>query len=81
MLTEFNVGDRVRVDIPDEADPDYDIHHGRQGEVAEVIVDDAGEETLDERDSIIYQIKFDNGETGDFRWRDLRPAFDEANDG
>nr|WP_245852884.1 hypothetical protein [Natrinema ejinorense] len=70
----FDTGDRVRVEIPDTEDPDFDPWHGRHGEVVEVIEDDAGSETGDERDSVLYRVQFDNGEEMDFRWRDLRPS-------
>lgn len=39
--------------------------------VVEVIQDDAGANTGDERDSVVYRVEVD-GEQYDFRWRDLR---------
>ncbi|MFC4359299.1 hypothetical protein ACFO0N_15240 [Halobium salinum] len=69
-------GDRVRVDIPDEADPDHDLHHGRHGTVVKVIQDDASRTTGDDRDGALFRIKFDEGGTGDFRRRDLRPPLE-----
>lgn len=69
----FSIGDRVRADLPDETDPDHEQFHGRSGEVIEIFEDDAGLETGDERDEIIYRVRLDNGEKADFRWRDLRP--------
>lgn len=74
-MRRYEVGDRVRIDIPDRHDPDFEQYHGRSGEVVEVIQDSAGEETGDERDSYIFRLKLDGGAgTADFRWRDLRPA-------
>jgi len=73
-MHRFDVGDRVRIDIPDETDPDFERYHGETGEVVEVICDDAGEATGDERDSLIFRVELDGGETVDFRWRDLRPV-------
>jgi ribosomal protein L21E len=73
-MKRFEIGDRVRVDIPDTDDPDFDRYHGRTGKVHEVIEDDAGEATGDERDSYLFAVKFEHGETEHFRWRDLRPA-------
>ena len=73
-------GDRVRVDIPDTTDPDHEEWHGREGVIVEVDKDDAGESTGDERDSVGYLIEFDNGETMHFRWRDVRPAFNDDSD-
>lgn len=72
-MQRFAAGDRVRVDIPDETDPDHNRYHDSRGEVVETLVDDAGIETGDEREAIIYRVKLDRGEIMDFRWRDLRP--------
>lgn len=68
-----DVSDRVRVDIPDETDPDFARYHGRTGVVVAKTGDDASEYTGDERDSILYRVEFPDGEVKDFRWRDLRP--------
>jgi len=68
----FEKGDRVRVDIPDRDDPDFQYHR-EQGEIEKVIEDAAGQETGDERDSRLFRVELDSGETQDFRWRDLRP--------
>jgi hypothetical protein len=76
-MRRFEVRDRVRVDIPDTEDPDFDRFHVRHGEVVEVIEDDAGHETGDERDAHLFTVEFDDGSTHGFRWRDLRPASDE----
>ena len=72
-MQRFNSGDRVRVDITDDTDPDHGQYHGRHGEVVELLEDDASEMTGDDRDSVIYRIRLDDGETVDLRWRDLRP--------
>jgi len=72
-MKRFTEGDRVRVDIPDETDPDHDVYHGEVGVVLDVLEDDAGEATGDGRDSVIYRVEFDSGDVVDFRWRDLRP--------
>ena len=76
-MRRFEVGDRVRIDIPDTIDPDFDRYHDRLGEVVEVIEDDAGQTTGDERDSYLFAMEFEEGETEHFRWRDLRPAPEE----
>ena len=70
----FSEGDRVRIDIPDTDDPDFERYHGETGEVVEVIEDDAGSETGDERDSALFCVELDGGDVADFRWRDLRPV-------
>jgi hypothetical protein len=76
-MKEYDVGDRVRIDIPDESDLDHDRLHGRHAEVVKVIADDAVEETGDPRDSRLYRVRLDDDGTEDVRWRDLRPPLDE----
>lgn len=73
-MRRFDVGDRVRIDIPDETDPDHKQYHGLVGEVLEILEDDAEHHTGDERDSYLFAVKLEIGEIGHFRWRDLRPA-------
>lgn len=41
--------------------------------VTEIIPDEAGTVTGDERESYLFKVELDNGETVDVRWRDLRP--------
>lgn len=72
-MQRFSEGDPVRVDIPDETDPDQERYHGLRGTVVDVFEDDAGLATGDERDSLFYRIEFEDGHKEDFRWRDLRP--------
>jgi ribosomal protein L21E len=72
-MPEFSTGDRVRVDIPDETDPDHEAYHGVHGRVVTVLTDDAGEVTGETVDSRLYRIELDTGEEMDFRRRDLRP--------
>jgi hypothetical protein len=70
----FDVGDRVRFDIPDETDPDFDRLHGRRGQIVDTITDEAGTETGDDRDNVIYRVALaDSEEVVDVRWRDVRP--------
>lgn len=76
-MRQFEVGDRIRIDIPDSTDPDYDNLHGHVGTVIEVIEDDAGKETGDVRDSHLFRVELDSGQVEDLRWRDLRPAFEQ----
>lgn len=75
-MPRFEKGDRVRIDLPDETDPDHDELHGEHGTVATILEDDAGEATGDGRDSHLFRIELDNSETIDLRWRDLRPPFE-----
>lgn len=75
-MARFTEGDRVRVDIPDETDSDFDEYHGAHGTVTTVLEDDAGEVTGDDRDSLIFRVELDSGVTEDFRRRDLRPPLE-----
>jgi len=68
-------GDRVRIDIPDKTDPDH-RYHGEYGVVVRILSDDAGEKTGDSRDSGLYRIRLESGETIDVRWRDIRPLIE-----
>jgi len=74
-MPQFIEGDRVRVDIPDETDPDHRLH-GEHGTVVSVLQDDAGTTTGDERDDVIYRVELADGENIDLRWRDLRPPIE-----
>lgn len=76
-MQRFSKGDRVRVDIPDEKDPDHEQYHGVHGQVVAVLTDDAEAVTGDRRDDRLYRVGLNSGETADFRWRDLRPPIDE----
>jgi ribosomal protein L21E len=69
---QFEEGDRVRIDIPDKTDPDYDRLHGRYGEIVAILEDDAGAVTGDARDAVLYRVHLDDGTETDVRWRDLR---------
>jgi hypothetical protein len=51
--------------------------HSEHGRVVEVLQDEAGTETGDEHDSIIYRVRMDERHTVDLRWRDLRRPLDE----
>jgi ribosomal protein L21E len=72
-MTRFEKGDRVRVDLPDESDPDHDQFHGEHGTIVEILQDDAGAVTGDDRDSQLFRVELDGGESIELRWRDLRP--------
>jgi hypothetical protein len=72
-MRRFHTGESVRIDIPDETDPDHERLHGRKGKIATVLSDDAGIETGDIREQYIFRVELPNGETVDLRWRDLRP--------
>lgn len=72
-MSEFHVGDRVRIDIPDETDPDHDRYHGEHGRIIDILEDEAGTLTGDKRDSTIYRIELSNGEELDLRHQSIRP--------
>lgn len=76
-MNGFTPDDQVRIDIPDESDPDYDRYHGQEGMVTELLHDDASDITGDDHDDTIYRVEFKSGTTADFRWHDLRPPVDE----
>jgi ribosomal protein L21E len=44
----FSEGDGVRIDIPDETDPDHSQYHGKHGTIVSIIEDHAGKVTGDE---------------------------------
>lgn len=73
-MRRFELGDRVRIDIPDQTDPDHDRLHGRDGKIVQILEDDAGEETGDQRDSHLFSVELEDGTVEDLRWRELRPA-------
>lgn len=72
-MKQFSEGDRVRIDIPDEQDPDHATYHGEHGLVVNVLRDEADTLTGNEQDVVLYRVALDSGEQADFRWRDLRP--------
>lgn len=72
-MTRFKVGDRVRVDIPDEQDIDFEWH-GSHGTIVGIFEDAASDVTGVPADSILYRVKLENAEqTIDLRGRDIRP--------
>lgn len=66
-MQEFDEGDRVLIDIPDKDDPDHEIYHDEHGTVIGVIKDDAGTETGDKRDSILFRVQLESRTVSDFR--------------
>lgn len=78
-MQQFGKGDRVRIDIPDETDPDH-TYHGAHGRVTAVLSDDAATLTGDAQDSCLYRVSLESGRTVDFRQRDLRPPLDDPTD-
>lgn len=76
-MCQFDIGDRVRVDIPDETDIDHHWH-GAHGTVVEILADQAGAITGNPKDSVLLRVELDDhNDLLDFRSRDLRPPIDE----
>ena len=75
-MNRLSEGDRMRVDIPDQTDPDHDRYHGVHGTIVGVVDDDAGAVTGDASDSTLYRLELETGETADFRRVDLRPPIE-----
>ena len=73
MTQRFKIGDAVRIDIPDETDPDHNRLHGRQGEITTILEDDAGKATGDVHDTVPYRVQLKDGTEADVRWCDVRP--------
>ncbi|MCL9814407.1 hypothetical protein AArcSt11_12170 [Natranaeroarchaeum aerophilus] len=48
------------MDVPDKTYPDYERFHGRCREVIEVLEDAASDLTGDERNDVLYRVKFDD---------------------
>jgi len=76
-MRRFEVGDRVRVDIPNKSDPDHERLHRERGTVVDILEDNAGQETGDSRDSYLFEVELENGDSEHLRWRDLRPSAKE----
>lgn len=68
----FDVGDRVRIDIPDETDPSH-RYHGKNGEIISVIPEGPGAANGGSEAGGTYRIELDIGGTVDVGPRDLRP--------
>ncbi len=73
-MRRFEIGDRVRIDIPDKDDPDHERIHRERGVIVEIFEDDAGQETGDPRDSHLFTVEIDDGTVEQLRWKDLRPV-------
>ena len=70
-MSDYGVGDRVRIDIPDETDSDHRRYHGRHGTIIAVIP--ASPETPSGEDVVRFRVDLDAGSYADFSVRDLRP--------
>lgn len=68
----YKKGERARIDIPDETDPDFEFP-GKNAEIISIIEDQASSVTGDPEDDAIYRVALDVGDVIDVRSRDLRP--------
>lgn len=70
-MQRFVEGDRVRVDIPDEDDPDH-RYHGEFGEITSILEDGLSGITGYPQHDYLYTVGFDDDlEAADFRYDDL----------
>jgi hypothetical protein len=76
-LLRFNDGDCVRVDSPDETDPDHDPSHGAHGQIIDGLANDAKIITASSQDSILCRVAFETTKQADFRRWNLRSPTDE----
>ncbi len=74
MVSQFSIGEEVRIDIPDKTDPDFEEYHGRSGQVVNIFRDNLRMATERSSDGFLYTIRFDDGTTQSFREKDLRPT-------
>ena len=74
-MVRFEEGDRVRIDIPRETDPDFEWH-GSHGQVSRVLEDDASEITGVPEDGVLYRVQVGDGVSIDVRGRDVRPPLE-----
>jgi hypothetical protein len=74
-MSLYQIGEDIRVDIPDPSDPDHH-YHAEVGTIVEVVEDDLGSLTGTPQDSYLYTIDFDDPSLGtmDFCHSDLKPA-------
>lgn len=78
-MSPFEIGDRIRIDVPNESDPDFDLH-GQHGEIVNKLNDDASDITGIDADDDLYRVKLDDGTVHDVRGRDVRPPIDDNTD-
>lgn len=75
-MPEYHAGNRVRIDIPDATNRNHDQYHGKHGQIVEILKDESDTLTVDQRDSIIYQIQLSDGEKIDVRHHAIRPPIE-----
>lgn len=73
-MARYSKGNRVRIDIPDERDPDHDQYHGEHGIIVDIL--EANPTVESARDDPVYRVNVDDGDTAYFRRRDIRPPLE-----
>jgi ribosomal protein L21E len=68
QLVNHQIGERVRVEIPDSSDLDR-RYHGEVGTIVDITTDHLGEITGDLRDNRLYYVEFDDGSLGKMTFR------------
>ena len=72
-MTEFSTGETVRIDIPDETDPDHDAYHGEHGQVIEIVEGEITTITGEQVEEIRYRIRLRDGEELELPAYSIRP--------
>ena len=72
-MSEFSTGETVRIDIPDETDPDHDAYHGEHGQVIGIVEGEITTITGEQVEEIRYRIRLPNSEELELPAYSIRP--------
>ena len=72
-MPEFSTGDTVRIDIPDETDPDHDQYHGEHGQIIDVVKGEITTITGEQIEETRYRIQLSDGEELELPAHAIRP--------
>lgn len=72
-MPDYHAGDRVKIDLPNESNPNHDPYHEEHGTIVDSLEDDSNTLGGDEQDSNIYRIHLDAGEKLEIRHLVIRP--------
>lgn len=53
-MPRYTIGDRARIDILDETDPNHDRYHGEHGRIVNILEYEVGTLTGDDRGSNLF---------------------------
>jgi len=73
-MSEFSTGETVRIDIPDETDPDHDAYHGEHGHVIDIVEGEMTTITGEQVEEIRYRIRLPDGEELELPSHAIRPS-------